>query len=113
MFNDIEKEISEIICKDPYKFCIMGFHKYNDDIYTIFVRDDIVTRDHYIKDSKDYNACRISLLYPRYVDLGYNITLTKDELNGFIKAINDNWEYVKAMTGLETIPDYTQLETEG
>lgn len=114
MFEFIETEISEIIHKDPYKYCIMGIHKSSDNnIYTIFVRNDIITEDGYIKDSSEYEACRISLLKPEYVLENYNTipSLEFQEKELFNDYMKNNWDYIKSMSDYELgeCPNYLNL----
>ena len=115
MFNKVEKEVSEIIYKDPYKCCIMCIHLTPDknDIYTIFIRGDIIAEDSYIKDQTEYDACRISLTKSEYIDLGYNIELTQDEKIRFNEIMHSSWDIVNQLKDdnikLGECPDYTNL----
>ena len=115
MFELFEKEISEIIYKDPYKYCIMGIHYTPDknNIYTIFVRGDIINKDDSMKKESEIDGCRISLLSANYIDLGDNIILTDDEKKLFNKIMHDNWKTLDLIKTdditLNECPNYLEL----
>lgn len=110
--TSIENEMSEILFKEPYEYCVMGIHKYNDKIYTIFVNNDIITKNGYIKSESEYEGCRISLLYPEYIEINEDCyKLNQSQLRQFNINMHKYWDYIKSISdyNLGECPDYNKL----